>query len=485
MNEGYAIPMNLALATDSYKASHAQQLPPGTTRVFSFFESRGGLHADTTFFGLQYYLKRYFEGRVVSKHNVDEAVDFWASHFGTDKVFASAARGWRHIVERHAGMLPVEICAVPEGTVVPTRNALMTIENTDPEVPWLTNHLETILSMVWYPMTVATGSRAMRKLLLASLERTGDPGLIDFKLHDFGFRGSTSIESAGLGGAAHLVNFKGTDTTAALLMLRKYYGEPMAGFSIPASEHSTITSWGREHEVDAYRNILEQFPSGLVACVSDSYDIFAACRDLWGDKLRDQVLARDGCLVVRPDSGHPPEIVPQVLTILGERFGFSVNSKGFKVLDPHVRVIQGDGIDYDMLGKVIAAMEAGQWSADNLAFGSGGGLLQKVNRDTQKCAIKCSATEINGEWHDVMKDPVTDPGKKSKAGRLALLRMRQEPLMSRPSADAPKYKTVAQSVLLGGGKTAQDQTLLEPVFRNGEVLRTQTLADIRRRALEG
>lgn len=473
MSDEYFVPMNLLTATDSYKASHAQQLPPGTTRVYSFFESRGGVHPETVFFGLQYYLKRYLEGRVVAQRNIDEATAFWKAHFGTEKVFAPTARGWQHIINRWGGKLPVEICAVPEGTVVPVKNALMTIENTDPEVPWLTNWLETVLSMVWYPMTVATQSRAMRKLLLSSLERTGDPSLIDFKLHDFGFRGSTSIESARIGGAAHLVNFKGTDTATALMMLHSYYDEPMAGFSIPASEHSTITSWGREHEVDAFRNILDQFPSGLVACVSDSYNVFEACRSLWGGALRDRVLARDGCLVVRPDSGEPTEIVPQVLTLLGERFGFSVNSKGYKVLDPHVRVIQGDGIDYDMLRAVLAAIEATGWSADNIAFGSGGGLLQKVNRDTQKCAIKCSAAEIDGEWHFVMKDPITDPGKKSKAGRLALVRGSEIGLF-----------TALQDADIGGG-TAQSQTLLEPVFRNGEVLRTQTLADIRRRALDG
>lgn len=268
------------------------------------------------------------------------------------------------------------------------------------------------------------------------------------------------------------MNFKGTDTTEALLMLREYYGEEMAGFSIPASEHSTITSWGREHEVDAYRNILEQFPSGLVACVSDSYNIFEACRSLWGDTLRDRVLARDGCLVVRPDSGEPTQVVPQVLALLGERFGFSVNAKGFKVLDSHVRVIQGDGIDHDMLGRVLAAMEATQWSTDNVAFGSGGGLLQKVNRDTQKCAIKCSAAEINGEWVDVMKDPITDPGKKSKAGRLALVR------------DRDGFRTMKQTDAYADS-WAHRHTLLQPVFRDGEVLRTQTLADIRRRALGG
>lgn len=458
---------NLLLRTDSYKASHAQQLPPGTRRVFSFIESRGGLHPEVVFFGLKYYLGTYFAGQVATQEKLNDARAFWAMHFGTETVFEPAAQGWQHIIDKHGGRLPVEICAVPEGTVVPTHNVLMTIENTDDQVPWLTNYLETILSMIWYPTTVATNSRAMRRRILTSLERTGDPSLIDFKLHDFGFRGSTSVESAGIGGAAHLVNFKGTDTAEALTMLARHYGAPMAGFSIPASEHSTITSWGREHEAQAYENILTQFPTGLVACVSDSYDIYAACRDLWGDKLCERVLSRDGCLVVRPDSGDAKQVVPKVLSILGDRFGYSTNSKGFKVLNPHVRVIQGDGIDIQSLGDILWAVEDGGWSADNIAFGSGGGLLQKVNRDTQKFAIKCSAVEINGEWRDVMKDPVTDPGKRSKAGRLALVR-----------DDDGQLKTVRTSAAQG------KKNLLEPVFRNGDMLRFDSFIDICQRAAQ-
>src|SRR5262249_50868100 len=152
---------------------------------------------------------------------------------------------------------------------------------------------------------------------------------------------------AGIGGAAHLLNFMGTDTIQAIEIAREYYGCEMAGFSIPAAEHSTITAWGRDHEADAYANMLTQFPEGLVACVSDSYDVRRACREIWGEQLKDQVLARKGTLVVRPDSGDPPTIVSEVLRILGDAFGFSINGKGFKVLHPNVRVIQGDGVDYE------------------------------------------------------------------------------------------------------------------------------------------
>lgn len=456
---------NVLLSTDSYKFSHFYQYPPGTSHVYSFFESRGGVFPEVVFFGLQYYLKRYLEGRVVTQERVDEARHLCRLHMGNNRLFNE--EGWQHILRHHGGRLPVEIRAVPEGTVVPTSNVLMTIENTDPACWWLTNYLETLLSMIWYPCTVATQSRAMRRVILDALVKTGDPSLIDFKLHDFGFRGSTSTESAGIGGAAHLLSFKGTDTVAALRVAQAFYHEPMAGFSIPAAEHSTITSWGRENEVAAFRNMLEKFPTGLVAVVSDSYDIFAACRDLWGSELKDKVMARDGTLVVRPDSGDPPQVVCEVLQLLAGKFGSTDNEKGFRVLNPRVRVIQGDGIDYQMLGAILDRMTGAGWSADNVAFGSGGGLLQKVNRDTQKFAFKCSAVQVYGEWRDVMKDPVTDRGKKSKAGRLAL------------RCDNGRFHTEATSVAIG---TRYADDCLRPVFHDGTVLVDQNFSIIRKRA---
>ncbi len=453
-------PENLLLLTDSYKVSHWKQYPKGTTHVFSFFESRGGRFPTTTFFGLQYFLKRYLVGQAVTKANIEEAKEIFGKHLGPN-LFNEA--GWLYILERYNGKLPVIIKAIPEGMTIPTSNVLMTVENTDPEVPWLTNYLETLLSEVWYPTTVCTQSRAMRALILKALERTGDPNLIDFKLHDFGFRGSTSPESAGLGGAAHLVNFKGTDTMAALIAARDYYGEEMAGFSIPAAEHSTITSWGKAREADAYANMLSAFPTGLVAVVSDSYDIYNACEEIWGKQLWEKVMERDGTLVVRPDSGHPPTVVVKVLNLLGEAFGFSENAKGFKVLHPKVRVIQGDGIDYIMLEEILEAIAKAGWSADNIAFGSGGGLLQKVDRDTQKFAFKCSAVRVNALWEDVMKDPVTDHGKKSKAGRLKLIERNGV------------FSTVRE-------EDCKDENLLVPIFRNGELLVDHSFADIRARA---
>lgn len=456
--------INPIFLTDSYKLTHWKQYPPGTETIYSYFESRGGKFPETVFFGLQYFLKEYLEGQFFTAEDLEQAQRRAESHFGQPLL---NYEGWAHILNRHGGRLPVSIRAVPEGAVVPTRNVLMTIENTDPAVPWLTNFLETLLVEVWYPMTVATLSRAMRNLIGQFLEETGDLGGIDFKLHDFGFRGVSSVESAGLGGMAHLVNFSGTDTLAAVEFAKDYYGEEMAGFSIPASEHSTITSWGRDGEREAFANMLEQFPEGLMACVSDSFDIYAACRDLWGRDLKEKVLGRSGTLVVRPDSGYPPEIVVNVLEVLGQRFGVQTNDKGFKVLPPQVRVIQGDGVDYEMANIILEEMKKRSWSADNIAFGMGGALLQKLNRDTQKCAFKCAEAIVNGAPRPVFKDPITDPGKKSKAGRLKLVRYtdtdRQE-----------KWSTIPAN-------RAGNDELVE-VFRDGAVVREHTLSEVRERA---
>ncbi len=453
---------NIILMSDSYKYTHWKQYPANTTKVFSFFESRGGRYPEIAFFGLQYFIKRYLTGKVVTKKKIKQAKRIIGAHLGDPTFFNE--EGWLHILCEHDGHLPVEIRAVPEGTVVPISNVMMTIVNTDPAVPWLTNFLETLLSQVWYSATVATQSREMKKTILRYLDETGTPEDIGFKLHDFGYRGSTSPESAAIGGAAHLVNFLGTDTVAGIEMAMGYYDAvEMPGFSVPATEHSTMTSWGQEQEVSAYRNVLEQYPTGIVSVVSDSYDIFKACSDHWGKTLKDEVLERDGVLVVRPDSGEPVEVLMKIFPILGDAFGTEINDKGYKLLNPKVRVIQGDGIDHAMLESILAAMKDAGWSADNITFGSGGGLLQKVNRDTQKFAIKCSAALVDGAWRDVIKDPITDPGKKSKKGRLALVLNKGE------------YKTVNFG-------TEHESNLLVPVFRNGEILKEYTFEEVRARA---
>jgi nicotinamide phosphoribosyltransferase len=450
---------NIITLSDSYKFTHWKQYPKKTNKVYAYFESRGGEFPGTIFFGLQYFLKQYFEGQVVTKEKIDYAEKRINRHIGPGTF---NRRGWEYILEVHKGYLPLKISSVDEGCLVDSHNVLMTVENTDPYCFWLTNYVETLLVETWYPSTVATQSYYMKKKLLKWLKATGDESLINFKLHDFGFRGVSCPEQAAIGGAAHLLNFQGTDTFPGIEMAYNFYDEDMAGFSIPASEHSTITSWGKEHEVDAMRNMLEQYPTGPVACVSDSFDIYNACSHLWGEELKNMIMAREGFLVIRPDSGDPCVVLPAIMEILYSRFGGEVNSKGYKVLSPKVRVIQGDGVEYNTLDRMLEMLALKGWSADNIAFGSGGGLLQKLNRDTSKYAFKCSSIEVDRVRRDVYKQPVTDAGKQSKKGRLGLIK------------ENGRYQTVSEDVAnLTGGN------LLKTRFYNGKLENATTFQETR------
>jgi nicotinamide phosphoribosyltransferase len=453
--------VNPILLTDSYKTTHWVQYPPKTSEVYSYLESRGGTFDEIIFTGLQYQLKKYLTGQRIVAGDISEASELLSAHFGTDRMFNKA--GWEHILRYHEGRWPVLIKAAPEGTPIRIHNVLLTIENTCPECFWVTNYLETLIMQVWYPITVATISREIKRIITKYLKKTGDQGLIDFKLHDFGFRGVSSVESALIGGMAHLVNFKGTDTLAAVWGARKYYNEPCAGFSIPASEHSTITSWGQDGETNAFANMLAQYPTGYVACVSDSFNIYKAIKDKWGTALRDTVMKRDGTLVVRPDSGKPEQVVLECLRLLGEAFGYSINDKGYKVLNPHVRLIQGDGVNIGSIAEILHAMDKMDWSADNVAFGMGGALLQKLDRDTQKMAIKCSSVTVDGIMRDVFKDPITDQGKISMRGKLILVD-RGGRLFTQPAS-------------LGVG-----DDLLIDVFKDGNMLVDHTFQSVRERA---
>lgn len=444
---------NIILNSDSYKYSQFNQYPEGTEYIYSYIESRGGKYDETVFFGLQAFIKEYLV-YPITWDDIDEAEAIITAHgepFNRE--------GWEYIMEMYDGYLPVEIRAVPEGTVVPVHNVLATIVNTDPRCYWLTSFLETaLLRAIWYPTTVATNSREIKKVILDALERTGTPEDIAFKLHDFGARGVSSLESAGIGGAAHLVNFMGTDTVEALLFARRYYNADMPAFSVPAMEHSTVTSWGREREVDSYRNMVKKNgkPGGIVSAVSDSYDIYEACR-MWGTELKQDIIDSGATLVVRPDSGHPATVVHNCMCILADHFGYTTNEKGYDVLN-NVRILQGDGINIDTIREILETLEASNFSADNVVFGQGGALLQIVNRDDQKFAMKASAARINGVWVDVFKDPITDSGKRSKKGRVELFCEPDGTMYSDTSGfgDTPMLKTVFIE-----GSTPVDQTFDE------------------------
>lgn len=470
--------INPILRADSYKASHFLQYPLGTEGYFGYIEARKPANivepqSETVFFGLQMFLKEYLS-QPITKEDIDEAEQFFMLHgepFNRE--------GWEHILLEYGGYIPVTIKAIGEGEVVNSGNVLCTVECNDPKVFWVGSYIETsLLRACWYGSTVATISRECKKVIYQYMQLSSDnpeEGM-DFKLHDFGGRGVSSSESAGIGGAAHLVNFMGSDTIEGILYANKYYNAGMAAYSIPAAEHSTITSWGKDHEEDAYRNMLQKFgkKGSIFACVSDSYDIFNACENIWGSSLKDAVIESGAIVVIRPDSGNPPETVTRCLHILDSKFGSTYNQKGYKVLN-NVRVIQGDGININSIRDICRMVTDHKFSMDNVNFGMGGALLQHLNRDTLRFAMKCSAIKIDGEWHDVHKDPVGDPTKKSKAGRLTLYSYRAG------HGTANKYITSKQ-LSNDDIKYESLEEVLFPVYENGKLLKDYTFAEVRERA---
>ena len=431
------------------------QYPENTEGVYSYIEARGNGNEKIIVFGLQAFIKEYLL-QPITMADIDEAEAILLKHCG---VFNRS--GWEYILKHHNGFMPVTIKAVPEGMRVPTGMPMLVIENTDEKCFWLTTYLETaLLRAIWYGSSVATNSRKIKDNIKKFLELSGDSNGIDFKLHDFGKRGVSSFESSGIGGAAHLINFKGTDTISAIVFANTYYNSGVCGYSIPAMEHSTVTSWGEENEVNAYRNMLEKFakPNAVIACVSDSYDIFNAASKIWGEELKEEVKDSGAVVVIRPDSGDPVSVCTELVKILGEKFGYVVNEKGYKVLN-NVRIIQGDGIDYNVIDNILSSFLISGWSAENIGFGMGGALLQHVNRDTYNFAMKCSAIKVNGKWRHVFKKPVTDNGKNSKKGRVTLYRERDGNFRN--------------------GVEDWETPVLVNVFENGKLLKEYSFEEVR------
>lgn len=453
---------NLILATDSYKACHPFMYPAGFDGSFAYLEARGG-YTETVFFGLQAFIKDYLL-KPVTMEDVEEAASFFAAH-GTP--FPRA--GWERIVHTHGGYLPIRIKGLPEGSVVPTRIPLLTVESTDPVCAWIVGWVETmILRAIWYPTTVCTNSWKIRQALKPLIEKScANPAEIVTKVSDFGARGVSSGESAMLGGAAHLVNFNRTATVEAVRMVNRYYGtrDGMAAKAIPSAEHGAILSWGADREADAYEHILNGFakPGAVISVVSDSYDYYETVKNLWCGKFVDQVKASGGILAIRPDSGDPVGTTIRTLAMLASTYGVVQNEKGFNVLN-NVRVVWGDGLTPEKLINLAEKVVECGFSLTNVFFGMGGGLLQQVHRDEGKFAYKMSAARVNGEWRGVQKTVKTDPGKASKAGRLAVTKSNGT------------WACVEEHLI------TVEKNLLIAVYENGKLTRSSTMDEIRERA---
>jgi nicotinamide phosphoribosyltransferase len=458
------LPFNLILMTDSYKLSHAPAYPKNMSGMHAYIEAR--LKGSTVVFvGLQMLIKKWLQ-TPITPAMIAEAADFTQAH---GEPFEAAP--WLKVIERYDGFLPLIIHAVPEGTRVPGQNVLCTIECTDPDLAFLASYIETLLQGgVWYPTTIATLDYEVKQKIKHYYDVSGaDMNLLPFALHDFGARGVTCSEQARIGGAAHMVNFMGSDTVEGILAANYHYDCGMAGFSVYATEHSVECSFGPSKE-DAIRYIRTQIENAksvgapIVSIVIDGYDMYREV-GIVCNELRDFIINSGVRVVLRPDSGDMMDTVPYILGELEKAFGVTLTDKGYRKIN-YVGVIQGDGVDrlsIDMLlGKVVVGLK---YSADCVLFGSGGALLQKVNRDTLKFAQKACLVGLNdGSVKGIAKNPVTDSGKKSKEGRWVTIR-RDGKVIAVPVEEM----------------RPTDDNLMVVVYDKGEQFNRTTLDEIRMR----
>jgi len=404
---------NFILRADSYKLSHGPVLPAGTDGYYSYGEARVPDLEQFVVAGVKRYIVQYLS-KPLRQQDVMEAEDFANAH---GEPFDRGL--WNAVVSKNQGYIPVKISAMLEGSIVRGSTPVYAVE-AEGNFASLASYIETELQRaVWYPSTIATLGLQAKRIIRRHLAQTGgDVNAANFMLHDFGARGVSSEESAQIGGGAHLMNFYGTDTMTAARDIMELYGDDMPGFSVPATEHSIQCAYGNEGQDRYLRAVLDRYliKDRIVSIVLDGYDIYRDTQ-LLCDKFGDEIMASGAKVVIRPDSGDPIEVLPKVFRILARKFGYDTTSTGHKQLR-RVGILQGDGIDNRAIDEILGAMAWKGMAAGNFVFGSGGGLLQKVNRDTFKFAQKGSAVRINGQWVDIYKDPVTDPGKRSKAGRV-------------------------------------------------------------------
>ena len=415
--------ISLICRVDSYKFSHPFAYPDGIKGMTSYGEARMNGATTVVPFGIQMLVKHYLT-QTVTMADVDAAENFSEAHFGR-KLFDR--KGWEKVVNTYGGKLPLIIRAVPEGMPIHGGQPLYTVTVLDEDLFWMSAAFETMIQRgVWYPTTIATMDHEIKRELKSRYVKTGaDMNLLPFALHCFGGRGVTCGEQAEIGGAAHLVHFMGSDTVEGILAANFYYKEAMSAFSVYATEHAIECSFGGGTE-DALRYIRKQLknaPAGsIVSIVIDGSDVFREA-ELLCTVLRDEIIASKAKVVFRPDSGDMMEVVPRILRMQEMAFGYNTTSTGHKQIK-HVGIIQGDGVDHLAIKALLDLIIGMGYSADCVIFGSGGALLQKVNRDTLKFAQKACAILIDGVWKGIAKDPVTDHGKKSKEGILTLARSR-------------------------------------------------------------
>jgi nicotinamide phosphoribosyltransferase len=490
------------LAMDGYKLGHRAQYPEGTERVMSNLTPRStrvdGVN-EVVFFGLQYFLQEFLgkEFDLFFGDPVDRVVERYArrvnGYLGPDN-----GVGTEHIRELHElGYLPLVFKAWPEGSRVPIGMPMVTVENTDDRFFWLVNYLETLLSCeLWLPITSATTGLHFRERMNRWAQETGgDLDFVNWQGHDFSMRGMGSAVDAAKSGAAHLLSFWGTDTVPALDFIDEYYpGSPedaVIGGSVAATEHSVMCAGGKDDELDTYSRLMDIYPGSnpegfqILSVVSDTWDLWNVLTNIL-PQLREKILARNGKLVIRPDSGDPVKIIcgdydadpysPAglgVVELLWREFGGTVNEAGYKVLDSHIGVIYGDGISPDRCERICAGLAANGFASTNVVFGLGSYTYQYVTRDTYGMAMKATWVQIDGVGSSIFKKPVTDDGGKfSATGRLAVTVNGDY----WNSVGQPKYHLIQNAT-----PEQEAKSLLTEVWRDGEFVRYESFQVIRDR----
>jgi len=440
--------INTIFMKDFYKVNHFEQYPPGTNLVFSNFTPRksripGIKHS--VFFGLKYFIEEYLKNKLMGLFHcidlIDDYENLMLQTIGNNNDYDNVLKLSR------LKYLPLAIYALPEGTIVPEGVPALVMYNTHPDFFWLTNALETILSCtLWGPCTSATLANAYREILDRYADETSDcPGVVDFQAHDFSFRGMYGLEAAMMSGAAHLEYFRGTDTIPAIMFRQNYYDDSLTcGTSVPATEHSVMSAGGMEDEYETYRRLIEDiYPSGTVSIVSDTWDLWYVIDELL-QTLKNKIMARDGKVVIRPDSGDPVKIIcgnerhqmrcnhgtyvggsesKGLIESLWDIFGGTINSKGYKELDPHIGAIYGDSITLERCEEICRRLKAKGFASTNIIFGIGSYTYQYQTRDSLGWAMKATYVEINGVGRAITKNPKTDDGtKKSHAGLLKVIK---------------------------------------------------------------
>lgn len=434
------------LGTDGYKLGHREQYPDGTNIIFSNLTPRGSEHPlikdEIEVFGLDYVIKLLKEEwdkffNLTSTEAIEVINEFKTiieTYLGTEYKI-------EHLIKLHSlGKLPLEIYGLPNYYLNKLNQPVFVIWNTDPDSYWLVNYLETwLLAHSWQMITSANVSRTYRDIMDKYAAKTAskfhEEVLVNYQGHDFSYRGMSSNESAIFSGLGHLAHFKGTDTLPAMHIWNDLYKKDgdLEVMSVNATEHSTMTAAGKENELETYSRLLDIYPNGILSVVSDTWDLWNVLTNIL-PKLREKIMNRDGKLVIRPDSGNPVNIIcgtlesnpetPEekgLIRLLEETFGSTINEKGYKVLDSHIGAIQGDSMTIEVVEQILSKLERRGYSSENIVFGIGASTYQKLNRDTFKFAMKATAININGEWKEIYKDPITDPGKKSARGILNIV----------------------------------------------------------------